>query len=825
MGFEDFAEFAERATGKPPYGYQTRAALDGLPQLLIAPTGAGKTAAAVLAWLWRRRFHPDQAIRATTPRRLVFALPMRVLVEQTARVVREWIHELDLDEQDPVHDRVAVHVLMGGSATREERRQQRSWRDRPEQDAVIVGTIDMLLSRALNRGYAESRYAWPMSFAWLSNDAHWVFDEVQLLGPALPTSRQLDAFRRSMGTVAPTASTWMSATVDEPAMSTVDNRDVGSRLEVTPSDLDERLRPRMEAPKTVRELRFDAKSDAAYLKGLAQAALDEHEQHGQGRRTLVVVNTVERAQGVYQALGRLTDIPRVLLHSRFRPPERAAKTDLVINDPDERGMIVVSTQVIEAGVDITSETLVTEAASWASIVQRAGRCNRYGEAAHAQILWTSPKAPHPYSADDVERSIAALRALEGQDVTPISLRSVEVEPDRPVWPVLRRRDLVGLFDTTPDLSGNDLDVGRYVRADGGLDVQVAWRSLRKDEEGRRRPDLEQGPVASELCAVPFIKMREWLRVEGHRAWVFDHLQDQWVPAFSNMLRPGQILVVAADDGGYDPELGWTGNIGRTEPIDAPKAEDAEPIDEAMEADPMTLGQGRWVPLLEHLKDTADMAAALLGDLENLDISDAHQQATVIAAGLHDLGKAHHAFQEALAQLVPESERGDLKGDIWAKSDREGRLRYPWEHRYFRHELATALALLGDGKALLEGVDEWELTVYLTAAHHGKVRTTIRALPEEQQWNNSGGEAVAVAMGVRQGDTLPEVEVPDGSLPGCRLDLGVVSLGGGHRGGQSWAQMTAALRDRADLGPFRLAYLEAVVRIADWRASDKERRHV
>jgi CRISPR-associated endonuclease/helicase Cas3 len=40
----------------------------------------------------------------------------------------------------------------------------------------------MLLSRALNRGYASSRFAWPWHYALFSNDCMWVFDEVQLMG-------------------------------------------------------------------------------------------------------------------------------------------------------------------------------------------------------------------------------------------------------------------------------------------------------------------------------------------------------------------------------------------------------------------------------------------------------------------------------------------------------------------------------------------------------------------------------------------------------------------------------------------------------------------
>jgi CRISPR-associated endonuclease/helicase Cas3 len=93
-----FEALVERATGHPPYDYQRRLAQDGLPELLRVPTGGGKTLAATLPWLYCRRFHPDPAVRAATPRWLVLVLPMRVLVEQTATVVQGWLERLGLHE-------------------------------------------------------------------------------------------------------------------------------------------------------------------------------------------------------------------------------------------------------------------------------------------------------------------------------------------------------------------------------------------------------------------------------------------------------------------------------------------------------------------------------------------------------------------------------------------------------------------------------------------------------------------------------------------------------------------------------------------------------
>ena len=91
----DFGEFFRAAAGKDPYDYQRRLAENELfPELLDIPTGLGKTAAAMLAWLWRRRFHPNLGVRRDTPRRLVYCLPMRVLVEQTHAEAIRWLDRL-----------------------------------------------------------------------------------------------------------------------------------------------------------------------------------------------------------------------------------------------------------------------------------------------------------------------------------------------------------------------------------------------------------------------------------------------------------------------------------------------------------------------------------------------------------------------------------------------------------------------------------------------------------------------------------------------------------------------------------------------------------
>lgn len=794
-----YDEMVLAASGHAPYPWQARVAEEGMPELIAVETGAGKTAGVVLPWLYRRRFHPDPQVRRATPHWLVFCLPLRTLVEQTEQSVRDWVANLGLAND------VLVHVAMGG---REDGRDR--WRLHPEREAVVLGTVDMLVSRALNRGYGASRFSWPIDFGLVNNGTQWVFDEIQLLGPALQTGRQLQGLRDQLGTALPTATTWMSATVDRDAMRTVDNPEIATVVSLTDEDRsDPRLAVRLTAGRLVKEVTVDP-ANPKRAAGLASVLA---ERHRPGTLTLAVVNTVRTARELAAQLQRHVGqaVPTTLLHSRFRPPDRRSRLAEVLEqlDPSGPGRIVVATQVVEAGVDLSAATLLTEAAPWPSIVQRAGRCNRDGHTRDAVMLWTAVAKAAPYEAADVDAATVALRSLEGLAVTATSLRERDVSVTRVSHAVLRRTDLIGLFDTAPDLSGNDIDVAPFIRVGEELDLQIAWRDLSGQPPGGDEPT----PTADELCPVPAGReVREFLK-DSRVLWRLDHLGDRdsrWVRVRSEDIRPGLVLLADTTAGGYSPEQGWDPTLRSTVPVQPgqPRA-GLVTAEEGLGEDPLSLELGTWLELERHLADVEAEVRSLLGVLDPVGLDGRMREAAAVAGRLHDVGKSHSVFQDTMLRCADEAEReGIAAGGPWAKSGGTRRARH--SRRFFRHELASALALLGDAASVLQGVPERELVVYLVAAHHGRVRLGIRSVPEEER---SG-----YTLGLRDGDRLPAVRIPGGELPEVVLSLEQVQLGRSADGARSWSERALTLRDRGDLGPLRLGFLEAVVRLADWRAS-------
>lgn len=373
----------------------------------------------------------------------------------------------------------------------------------------------------------------------------------------------------------------------------------------------------------------------------------------------------------------------------------------------------------------------------------------------------------------------------------------------------------------------------------------------------------QSPHHDELCMVRFFELSTFLGKKGY-AWEWNYETGRWGKRFANEIRPGMTLLLAIDQGGYNDNLGWTGNVRDK----AAQHELSNHSQESLFYDQTS--QGDWYSLADHLRDAEIEAQNIINQLGFDQMQEG--KSVIRAAHWHDIGKSIMHWQNAVeryaSQLTEKSykylcdiqsidETELIKKVIfrvctipiefapWAKlpnireivlssglPDQSKKallkaLYIPFRPN-LRHEAASALAAWHEW---IQKTDGWTaLAVYLVACHHGKVRTVLRS--------TSTGDDV---FGIRDGDTLPAMEgwmAFEQSLDLSMKNIGANGLWEGDTFtiiAPSWFGMMAELlgpelpddpdaktavseNEPRRLGPFRLAFFEALIRAADVKAS-------
>ncbi len=144
---------------------------------------------------------------------------------------------------------------------------------------------------------------------------------------------------------------------------------------------------------------------------LSDSALDSIRKAARAKSVLVVVNQVSRAIRLFELLKDLGDSRR-LLHSRFTYEDRFRAEAGIDPVP---GRVLIATQAVEVSLDLDYETCFSELAPLESLLQRFGRCNRYGSqhtaAAVGVFLQFPPGSQQPslpYEEAHLKQTQAAL---------------------------------------------------------------------------------------------------------------------------------------------------------------------------------------------------------------------------------------------------------------------------------------------------------------------------------------------------------------------------------------------------------------------------------
>ena len=138
-----------------------------------------------------------------------------------------------------------------------------------------------------------------------------------------------------------------------------------------------------------------------------------------GDKVLIVRNRVRAAQETFADItARFPDVPRLLLHSRYRRTDRAALEKALTNvfNRQPGPCVVVATQVVEVSLDISFDTLLTDTAPIDALVQRFGRVNRVRRPAAERIVQPvyvvappeTDRDAKPYALDVLARTFTCL---------------------------------------------------------------------------------------------------------------------------------------------------------------------------------------------------------------------------------------------------------------------------------------------------------------------------------------------------------------------------------------------------------------------------------
>lgn len=379
----------------------------GIYQLTV-PTGGGKTLSSLRFALKHAKKHNMD--------RVFYIIPYTSIIDQNADEVRKILE--DKDKNGVYLNKVVLEHHSNIAPNTDD--EKKNWLEQKRRellsenwDAPIVFTTQVQFFEALfgsgTRGVRRMHQ--------LANSVI-IFDEIQTI--PIRTIQMFNAALKFL--VQGCGSTAVLCTATQPLLDKISPIEYALHIDGKIIKNETELFEKLKRVKVYDKKKVGGWSDDE----VSELAIQEAENKGS---TLIIVNTKKSALSLYQTLSQNSDIPAYHLSTKMCPAHRLhvlnrIKKMLKQGEP----VICVSTQLIEAGVDIDFGSVIRYLAGLDSIAQAAGRCNRSGlqrdkngEKTFGHVYIVNPENERINSLKDIQ---------EGAKITDRILRTFNKKPEK-----------------------------------------------------------------------------------------------------------------------------------------------------------------------------------------------------------------------------------------------------------------------------------------------------------------------------------------------------------------------------------------------------------
>jgi CRISPR-associated endonuclease/helicase Cas3 len=378
---------------------------------LTVPTGGGKTLSSLLFALRHAHLHGH--------RRIIYVIPFTSIIRQNADVFREAFATLSKELGREII--LEHHSKFEPKPSTEDNEQDRHRLTSENWNAPIIVTTNVQFFESLFANRTSScRKLHRIARSVI------IFDEVQALPSRLlhPILRSLTCLVKDFGCTA------VLCTATQPALDQRDGFTIGIPAEeITPIIHDE-----ADLFKTLRRV------EPENLGSLDDVSLISHIRQHATQGCLIILNTTKAAQTLHQKL--FPHLTALHLSARMCPAHIVQVLDQAKQlRAQNQAIALVSTQLIEAGVDISFPVVYRAECGLDSFAQAAGRCNRNGEldatgALGKVYLFAPSDHPIPAGLSDIAAAAAITRSQVLPNFSPadlLDLAAIRAYFEQAIW--------------------------------------------------------------------------------------------------------------------------------------------------------------------------------------------------------------------------------------------------------------------------------------------------------------------------------------------------------------------------------------------------------